>query len=110
MKLDAAVLSDGGNSSGEAACEARKHNLDGRRRVVLRGKHLRMVGLYGERFLARLLGAQPEEVPDCRAAVRSVDPFTACTPLESGRGWGLGKCLAGTQQGSDVDTVICGLA
>ena len=79
MQLDAAVLGDGRNAGGEAACEAGQHDLDRRRRLVLGGEDLGMVGVDGELFLVRLLGAQPEEVLDGRAAVRSVDPFDTST-------------------------------
>ena len=106
VQLDAAALRNGGDARREAARQAGEHDLDRRRRVVLGGEHLRVIGVDGEGLAARLLRPQPEEGADGRAAVRAVQPLAAGAPLELG---GLGGLLSASRAPSravDVDAIV----
>src|SRR6516165_7521880 len=82
MELYAPPLRDRGDTRCEAARKAGEDEFDRSRSVVLGRKDLGVVRLDRERLVAGLLGPEPEEITDSGAAVRTIQPLAACTPLE----------------------------
>src|SRR5262245_30353349 len=68
-----------------------------------------MVGVPGELRPVLLICAEPVEPLDARAAVGSPQPLATRLPLELRSLRSVGECLAGLEQGLDVDAVIDGL-
>src|SRR5262249_46614803 len=106
MGLYAAALGKRGNARRETARKPGEDELDRGRSVVFGCEDLRVVCLDGERFVAGLLGSEPEETADSGAAVRAIHPFAARPPLELSRLGRLFECCTGTQQRIDVDAII----
>src|SRR5215510_6656080 len=106
MELYAASLGDRSNARRKAARKTGEDEFDGGRSIVLGCKDLRVVCLDREGLVARLLSSEPEEVADSGAAVRALQPFAACTPLELRRLWRLLQGLARAKQCSHINAVI----
>src|SRR5713101_2400813 len=106
VQLDLPVLCDCGHACRQAARETHEHVLDRRGAVVRRCEDLRMIGVEHELGAVVLLVAEAEEALDDRPAVRAVLPFTGRPPLEFCGRRVLSECLAGAEQGVDIDTVV----
>ena len=105
-QLNAAVLRDGRDASGEAARKTREHELDGRRAAILGREDLGMIRLERELGAVLLLRAEPEEVLDERAAARALLPFAGGAPREFRRFGRLAQSFARLEQGAYVHTVV----
>ena len=105
-QLDAAMLGDGGDTGRQTAGQARQHDLDRRRRLVLGREHFRMVGFNCKALAARLLFAETEEAADGRPAMRAVHPLARGAPGELRGLGGRVQRLAGTEQCLHIDTVV----
>src|SRR4051794_25448864 len=81
-ELDLPVLSDGGDTGGEAACESHQHVLDGRRPIVFGGEYLGMISVEVVHLPVLLLFAETEETLDGRRAVGAIAPGAIGAPLE----------------------------
>src|SRR5262245_1822927 len=106
MQLDASALRDSGDAAGETAREPGEHQFDRRRRKIVGGELLGMIGLDGEGLVAALLGAEAEEAVDLRAAVRAVDPVARRAPLELRGLRRLLQRFAGAEKCVDINAIV----